>query len=324
MKVLLSYLGELFYLRFKLSALNPLKNRFYMMVDKTKLGIELFDETFGGVYRGRTVFCYGRRDSGKSEITSSFLHQAFLDGDRSLLLTDWQAKDALILAEAVGVPFNHMVRSGNLTILEYSAFVPGAYMRADSPLPPSAFVELQKIIASRSIRRVVFDTALPWLAIHPIERMPGHVYSFIHALERLNVTVLLTLPWPASTPAFMLKNRLEDVCPVVLVAQRSEDTGESFFKVPKYLGDNLTSVTPVSFKMDRGKGAVRVEDSELPHSTLSRKEEMQQARQSSLDARQSPHSLVSPRDSEWSAEPMPSSAEGEEDRPITFSSVIDL
>ncbi len=234
-----------------------------MMIDKTKFGIEFFDETFGGIYRGRTVFCYGRKGSGKSVIASWFLRQSMLDGDRSLLLTDWQAKDALIVAESVGVPFTHMVRTGNLTILEYSSFIPGLEMCEDSSLPPTAFVELQKIINSRSIRRVVFDTALPWLAIQPIERMPGHVYSFIHALERLNVTTLLTLPWPVSTPAFMLKNRLEDVCPVVFVAQRSEDTGESFFKVSKYLGDNINSATPITFKLNTGKTAVPIDDSEV-------------------------------------------------------------
>ena len=161
-----------------------------MMIDKTKLGVEFFDETFGGVYRGRTVLCYGRRESGKTVAAARFLHQAFRDGDRGLLLTDWQANDSLIVAEAVGAPFSHMVREGNLTILEYSSIVPGCDMGGASPLPPSAFVELQKIIVSRSIRRVVFDTVVPWLAIHPVSKMPGHVYSFIHALERLNVTVV--------------------------------------------------------------------------------------------------------------------------------------
>lgn len=234
-----------------------------MMVDKTKLGIDFFDETFGGVYRGRTAFCYGRKGSGKSVIAACFLRQSLLDGDRSLLLTDWQAKDALIVAESVGVPFTHMVRTGNLTILEYASFIPGMDMGADSLLPPTAFIELQKIINSRSIRRVVFDTALPWLAIHPIARMPKHVYSFVHALERLNVTTLLTLPWPVSTPAFMLKNRLEDVCPVVLVAQRSEQTGESFFKVSKYLGDNQNLTPPIAFKMNTGQSAVQIDASEL-------------------------------------------------------------
>ncbi len=289
-----------------------------MMIDKTKLGIEFFDETFGGVYRGRTVFCYGRRESGKSVIASSFLHQAFLDGDRSLLLTDWQAKDALIVAEAVGAPFSHMLRTGNLTILEYASFIPGMEMCEDSPLPPTAFVELQKVISARSIRRVVFDTALPWLAIHPVERMPGHVYSFIHALERLNVTTLLTLPWPASTPAFMLKNRLEDVCPIVLVVQRSEDTGESFFKVAKYLGDNHGANAPLTFKMNRNKGATPIQDSELPHRIPDSREH------------RAPPLAAASVSSSARVEPPPAppgragtDAEQEE-RPISFSSVIDF
>ncbi len=299
-----------------------------MMIDKTKLGIEFFDETFGGIYRGRTVFCYGRKGSGKSVIASCFLRQSMLDGDRSLLLTDWQAKDALIVAESVGVPFTHMVRTGNLTILEYSSFIPGLEMCEDSSLPPTAFIELQKIITSRSIRRVVFDTALPWLAIQPIDRMPGHVYSFIHALERLNVTTLLTLLWPVSTPAFMLKNRLEDVCPVVFVAQRSEDTGESFFKVSKYLGDNLNSVTPIAFKLNTGKTVVPIDDSELPAIPSVNYDNLGTAKSqipSKPDASLPPLSTVKPI-----VPPKPQPVEPpiklpeNEGEPISFSSVIDF
>ena len=52
-----------------------------MMIDKTKLGVEFFDETFGGVYRGRTVLCYGRRESGKTVAAARCLRQAFRDGD---------------------------------------------------------------------------------------------------------------------------------------------------------------------------------------------------------------------------------------------------
>ena len=304
-----------------------------MMIDKTKLGIEFFDETFGGIYRGRPVFCYGRRDSGKSVIASYFLHQAFLDGDRSLLLTDWQAKDALIVAEAVGVPFTHMVRTGNLTILEYSSFIPGVEMCADSPLPPTAFIELQKIIVTRSIRRVVLDTALPWLAIHPIERMPGHVYSFIHALERLNVTVLLTLPWPASTPAFMLKNRLEDICPVVFIVQKADDSSDSFFKVAKYLGDNLSTTTPIAFKMHGMKSGERVLDSEIPAAAANPAARVPYVATPFEQAGSAPSVPYSPpsspqlravppsRQQAPQAAPLPPAGD---DRSITFSSVIDL
>lgn len=280
-----------------------------MMIDKTKLGVEFFDETFGGVYRGRTVLCYGRRESGKTVAAARFLHQAFRDGDRGLLLTDWQANDSLIVAEAVGAPFSHMVREGNLTILEYSSIVPGCDMGGASSLPPSAFVELQKIIVSRSIRRVVFDTVVPWLAIHPVSKMPGHVYSFIHALERLNVTVLITLPWPASTPAFMLKNRLEDLCPVVFTIQKDASTGDSFFKVSKYLGDSLSGATPTAFRVGGVQKAVPMEASDIPAPAV-----RAPAAAASAPA---PASTPSP--------PTPSPPPVQEDRgPINFSSVVDF
>ncbi|MDD4059626.1 MAG: ATPase domain-containing protein [Kiritimatiellae bacterium] len=280
-----------------------------MMIDKTKLGVEFFDETFGGVYRGRTVLCYGRRESGKTVAAARFLHQAFRDGDRGLLLTDWQANDSLIVAEAVGAPFSHMVREGNLTILEYSSIVPGCDMGGASPLPPSAFVELQKIIVSRSIRRVVFDTVVPWLAIHPISKMPGHVYSFIHALERLNVTVLITLPWPASTPAFMLKNRLEDLCPVVFTIQKDASTGDSFFKVSKYLGDSLSGATPTAFRVGGVQKAVPMEASDIPAPAV--------RAPAAAAAAPAPASTPSP--------PTPSPPPVQEDRgPINFSSVVDF
>ena len=280
-----------------------------MMIDKTKLGVEFFDETFGGVYRGRMVLCYERRESAKTVAAARFLHQAFRDGDRGLLLTDWQANDSLIVAEAVGAPFSHMVREGNLTILEYSSIVPGCDMGGASPLPPSAFVELQKIIVSRSIRRVVFDTVVPWLAIHPVSKMPGHVYSFIHALERLNVTVLITLPWPASTPAFMLKNRLEDLCPVVFTIQKDASTGDSFFKVSKYLGDSLSGATPTAFRVGGVQKAVPMEASDIPAPAV-----RAPAAAASAPA---PASTPSP--------PTPSPPPVQEDRgPINFSSVVDF
>ena len=280
-----------------------------MMIDKTKLGVEFFDETFGGVYRGRTVLCYGRRESGKTVVAARFLHQAFRDGDRGLLLTDWQANDSLIVAEAVGAPFSHMVREGNLTILEYSSIVPGCDMGGASSLPPSAFVELQKIIVSRSIRRVVFDTVVPWLAIHPVSKMPGHVYSFIHALERLNVTVLITLPWPASTPAFMLKNRLEDLCPVVFTIQKDASTGDSFFKVSKYLGDSLSGTTPTAFRVGGIQKAVAMEASDIPAPAV----------RAPVAAAAAPAPASTPSPSPPSPPPV------QEDRgPINFSSVVDF
>jgi KaiC/GvpD/RAD55 family RecA-like ATPase len=217
-----------------------------VIVDKTKLGIAFFDESFGGVYRGRQVLCSGRRGSGKSILACHFLNQALLDGDRALLLSKYRPHDTIIVAESLGMPFAAAATSGQLKLLEYNTFIPESNASANVMLPPQSFMELQETVESQSIRRVAFDTALPWVAIHPVSRIAEHVYSFIHALERLGVTSLLTLPKPVSNPAYTLKNRLEDLCPVALSLDHS-DGEKRLLRVTKYLGESRNLSIPFPF-----------------------------------------------------------------------------
>ena len=230
-----------------------------MIVDKTKLGIPFFDTCFGGVYRGRQTLCSGRNGSGKSILSYHFLNQALQDGDKALLLSPYRAHDTIIIAESIGLPFAESVSSGQLTILEYAAFIPESNASANVMLPPQSFMELQETIEAQSIRRLVFDTVLPWVAIQPVSRIGEHVYSFIHALERLGVTSLLTLPKPVSNPAFTLKSRLEDLCPVVINLDHSAGVNR-VLRVTKYLGEIRNLSTPFPFVISPGKGIVSEEE----------------------------------------------------------------
>ncbi len=226
-----------------------------MIVDKTKLGITFFDTCFGGIYRGRQSLCSGRNGSGKSILAYHFLNQAIQDGDKALLLSPYRAHDTIIIAESVGLPFADAVGSGQLTILEYASFIPESNASANVMLPPQSFMELQETIETQSIRRLVFDTVLPWVAIQPVSRIAEHIYSFIHALERLGVTSLLTLPKPVSNPAFTLKSRLEDLCPVVINLDHA-DGSNRVLRVTKYLGEIRNLSTPFPFVICPGKGIV--------------------------------------------------------------------
>lgn len=217
-----------------------------MIVDKTKLGLAFFDESFGGVYRGRQVLCWGRRGSGKSILACHFLNQALQDGDKALMLSKYRPQDTVIIAESLGMPFADAVTSGQLTILEYNTFIPESNASANVMLPPQSFMEFQETVESQSIRRVAFDSVLPWVAIQPVTRIAEHVYSFIHALERLGVTSLLTLPKPVSNPAYSLKNRLEDLCPVALHLDHAEGQNR-VLRVTKYLGESHKLSTPFPF-----------------------------------------------------------------------------
>ncbi len=226
-----------------------------MIVDKTKLGISFFDETFGGIYRGRQMLCSGRHSSGKSILACHFLNQGIQDGDKVLLLSNYRAQDTIIVAESLGLPFAKAVTEGQLSILEYASFIPESTASANVMLPPQSFMELQETVESQSIRRLAFDTILPWVAIHPVARIAEHVYSFIHAIERLGVTAMLTLPKPVSNPSFTLKSRLEDLCPVAINIDHENGTNR-VLRVTKYLGEVMNLSTLFPFVITPGRGII--------------------------------------------------------------------
>jgi KaiC/GvpD/RAD55 family RecA-like ATPase len=226
------------------------------MITKIGLGVSFFDTRFGGVYRGRQVLCIGRNGSGKSLLSYHFSNQGLLDGDKVLLLSGTLAKDVVILGESYGMHFANAVQTEQLMLLEYAGFL-GAEESISSNimLPPEAFVELQGIIESHSISRVVLDSVLPWVAIQPITRLTEHIYSFIHALDRLGVTTLMTLPKPLSNASFALKKQVEDIVPVVVTMDHQNGSNRTL-RVSKYMGEAQGISQPIPIMIAPGKGLV--------------------------------------------------------------------
>lgn len=224
-----------------------------MIIDKTKFGLPLFDDLFGGIFRDRMTLCCGKYGSGKSMLSTYFLNQGISDNDNTLLLTVHSAEDIIIIGESLGFPFSHAVESGLLTILEYNSFFSDRNASDNALLPPDAFLQLERIIENKSIRRIAFNTVIPWVAITPAERIPEHVFSFSRAISRLHMTTLLTLPKPVSAAARTLKNRLDDVCPVSMSIDKGVD-GQQSLNVTKYIGQADYLSTPIPFTISPRSG----------------------------------------------------------------------
>ena len=225
------------------------------MIDKTRLGIPFFDERYGGVYRKRPALCIGRQGSGKTVFALQSLLQCVKEGDRGLMLSSWRSHDLTIVAENLGFPLAEATSKGQVTLLEYADIMPTPEFEKSLTLPPGSFMELQNIIESNSIRRVVIDTILPWVAIHQEDKLAKHVYSFIQALERMGVTALLTIPKPVSALAFALKNRLEEQIPIVFTLD-VDASGRRTLMITTSLGDqNLPP--PIPFIFAPGAGIIR-------------------------------------------------------------------
>lgn len=225
------------------------------MIDKTRLGIPFFDDRYGGIYRKRPALCIGRQGSGKTSLALQSLMQSVKEGERGLMLSAWRAHDLTIIANQMGFPLSDAVAKGQVTLLEYADIIHTPEFEKDLTLPPGSFMEFQSIVESNSIRRVVIDTVLPWVAIRQEAKLAKHIYSFIQALDRMGVTALLTLPKPVSALAFALRNRLEEQIPIVFTLDL-DDNGKRTLLINKYLGDtNLPP--PVPFVFVPGAGILR-------------------------------------------------------------------
>ncbi|MBP7276302.1 MAG: hypothetical protein KBA51_08890, partial [Kiritimatiellae bacterium] len=76
------------------------------MIDKTRSGIDFFDQCFGGVFRHRAALCVGRRGSGKTIAALHALMQSIREGERGLMLSAWHSADLSIVADEYGFPLS--------------------------------------------------------------------------------------------------------------------------------------------------------------------------------------------------------------------------
>lgn len=207
------------------------------MIAKTLTGVPFFDERFGGVYRGRCLLVSGRRGSGRTVFGLQFIQQGIRQGERSLILSSEPSADLILHASAMGFALDHAVESGDLTVLEYHDFVPGRDREETLQLPSEGFLQLQEIIESNSVKRVVLDTALPWVTLREATHIPEHVFSFVRAFDRLGCTTLLLLPKPVSPLAHKLRSALEDVVPISVTLTLEAESDRRIWITNKYLGE---------------------------------------------------------------------------------------
>jgi len=226
------------------------------MINKVATGIEDFDLQYGGVFENRPTLVCGAKGTGKTTLGLNFLNEGLKNDERCLLLSTTNSKDLVILGESLGMPVNASVDVNKLFLLEYNTFVPGRDADEDIMLPPDGFMQLQNLIEEQAIERVVIDTVLPWVAIKEYNRLAEHIFSFVRAFERVNVSCLFTIPKPVSTPAIRLRRLLEQNLPVCLSLKMDKDSGKHYLNIDKYIGANAQSGL---IDFDLGFGAKKVD-----------------------------------------------------------------
>lgn len=215
------------------------------MVTKTLTGVPFFDEHYGGIYRGRAMLVNGPAASGKSVLGLQFVQQGLKQNECCIILSCRHMADLLIFAESLNLPMSEAVEAGNLILLEYHDYIPGRDSEGDVVLPLDGFIQFKEIVEAHAVQRIVMDTILPWVSIHPQTNLSEHVFSFVRAFERLGATTLMTIPKPASLPSLRLKNALEEVVPVSVTLATTPNLNDQTWITTKYLGEmKLDQGTP--------------------------------------------------------------------------------
>lgn len=244
------------------------------MITKTLTGVLFFDERYGGIYRGRSMLVSGPAASGKSVLGLQFVQQGLKQNERCIILSCRHMADLLIFAESLKLPMSEAVEAGNLILLEYHDYIPGRDSEGEVVLPLDSFVQFKEIVEAHAVQRIVLDTILPWVSIHPQTNLAEHVFSFVRAFERLGATTLMTIPKPASLPSMRLKNALEEVAPVSVTLATNPNSDERTWIVTKYIGEmKLGSGT--SYQITPGIGIARASAGARP--TPEQGREMQSA-----------------------------------------------
>lgn len=297
------------------------------MIAKTLSGICFLDELYGGVYAGRSFLVSGRTGTGKSTLGFQFVRQGLQQDERCLILSTMAANDMSILAEALGFAFGMPVNEGNLVMLEYQSFIPGKGISEWGTLPPEGFGQLKEIIEANSVKRVVLDTALPWIAMPGQDRLAEHIFSFVRSCDRLGVTTMMTIPKPVSSMAFRLKKAMEDVLPISILLNTTAEEDRFTWQAVKYLGEKKPSgmayytIVPEKGFVPFGSGK-----SSAPSSPSSSPPSAAEPLHDSRTFPAKPQSLNGPTLSGAAGPPSrsakaPAPAAGEE-APVRFSSVV--
>jgi KaiC/GvpD/RAD55 family RecA-like ATPase len=229
------------------------------VIAKTFSGVSFLDDAFGGIYAGRSFLVSGRSGTGKSTLGFQFVRQGLQQDERCLILSTMAANDLSILAEALGFSFSMALDEGVLVLLEYQSFIPGRGISDWGTLPPEGFNQLKEIIEANSVKRVVLDTVLPWIAMPKNERLAEHIFSFVRSCDRLGVTTMMTIPKPVSSMAFRLKKALEDVTPISIYLSTTEEENKFTWQTVKYLGEKKP-VGMIHYGILPGRGIVRHEE----------------------------------------------------------------
>lgn len=183
----------------------PPHDRIY---EKVPSGIEILDQIWGGLYKGRTYLVIGPQGSGKTVLGFQFLAAGLKKGEGSAFATDRRVEDLLLQIESFGFNIKEHLDEGRLH-----------FLRFPSSLSPSktnqAINDVLFYLESERVERLVLDSPLS-LVLPDLEKFRALIEEVLYRLEELRVSTLMTIREPANLGATKVVEMLEELATGVI------------------------------------------------------------------------------------------------------------
>ncbi len=161
---------------------------------KLSSGIDLIDETWGGLYEGGSYLVYGRSASNRDLIP--LLFAAHGGAEPCLYLSSDSPSDMALRAQSHGIDLRG---GGSVNILQLPRIADSTEVGDDQLT--SALSDVVSQVERAHPQRVVIDDFMPFVAFHSYDRFRSGFVDLLERIDAVDSTLMLTMAAPANDEA---------------------------------------------------------------------------------------------------------------------------
>jgi len=159
-------------------------------------GVDLIDDTWGGLYRGGSYLVYGRSASGCGLLTLAFTRTGARLGESTLFISADRQKNLVIQAASIGFDLRRACNSGIVRLMHVPPVVDLREMEDDRVA--RALDDLVTLIRKNRPTRLVMNDFMPFVSFGSFIRFRHEFVNFLEKIDPVDTTMMLVMPEPAN------------------------------------------------------------------------------------------------------------------------------
>ena len=191
---------------------------------KISSGIDVVDETWGGLYLGGSYLVYGRTTGGRGLLPPTFAREGAEGGHRCLYVTSEEFDVLAARARKVRFDLKTWVDAGMLEVLQIPKLEKTDAIYDD--VLAQALADLVAEVESKRPQRVVLDTFMPFVAFRSFGRFRTSFISMLERIDAADTTLMLVMAEPANDESEKVIEFMRSQTTAAIHVDRGEQNGD--------------------------------------------------------------------------------------------------